>query len=179
MEYSHNSMRIYTWEEYEAIYEKVFKFLISINISQILYLPPEKFLRFIGVFLETKFRWNKFAVFCEIWKKKFPEKNPTSQVKSGVFLRKNEIPIGRRPFFERTSEAKCSEKQLANLEKPLANLEKPLVNECGRRVHLTTTPLSCQQASEASGNELPPSLPTSLPPDKVSLIFMKISRNEV
>ena len=82
----------------------------------------------------------------------------------GNFREKNnEITIGRRPFFERTSEAKCTEKPLVNFEKPLANLKKPLANECGRRVHLTTTPLSCQQASEASGNELPPYLPPSLP----------------
>ena len=39
----------------------------------------------------------------------------------GDFEKKNEITIGRRPFFERTSEAKCPEKPLANLEKPLAN----------------------------------------------------------
>ena len=79
-----------------------------------------------------------------------PEKNPPSSFKiGGIFEKKNEITIGRRPFFERTSEAKCPEKPLANLEKPLANLEKPLPNECGRRVHLTTTPLSCQPGGEA------------------------------
>ena len=56
--------------------------------------------------------------------------------KSGVFSEKKiKSPIGRRPFFESMSEAKCPEKPLANLEKPLANIEKPLANECGRRVH--------------------------------------------
>ena len=47
--------------------------------------------------------------------------------KSGVFSEKKiKIPLGRRPFFESKSEAKCPEKPLANLEKPLANIEKPL-----------------------------------------------------
>ena len=49
----------------------------------------------------------------------------------GYFREKKiENPIGRRHFFESTSEAKC--------------LEKPLANECGRRVYLTTTPLLYQ-----------------------------------
>ena len=87
------------------------------------------------------------------------EKNLTSSFKIGGFLEKKiEIPIGRRHFFETTSEAKCHEKSLANPEKPLANPEKPLANpekplanpekplanECGRRVYLTTTPLPFQ-----------------------------------
>ena len=63
-------------------------------------------------------------------KKKIHRKIFQLQVsKSGVFSRKkNEITIGRRPFFERTSEAKCPEKLLASLE-------NPLVDECGRRMH--------------------------------------------
>ena len=80
------------------------------------------------------------------------EKNPTSSFKIGdIFRKKIKIPIGRRPFFESMSEAKCPEKPLANpkkplanAEKPLANSEKPLANECGRRVYLTTTPLPYQ-----------------------------------
>ena len=49
--------------------------------------------------------------------------------KSGVFSEKKiEIPIGRRPFFESSSKAKCPKKPLANFEKLLANVEKPLAN---------------------------------------------------
>ena len=62
------------------------------------------------------------------------KKNPTLSFKIEG-LKKKKIPIGRRPFFESMSEAKCPEKPLANLEKPLANIEKPLANECERRVH--------------------------------------------
>ena len=55
------------------------------------------------------------------------EKNPTSTFKiGGIFGKKIEILIGRRPFFESSSKAKCPEKPLANFEKLLANVEKPL-----------------------------------------------------
>ena len=84
--------------------------------------------------------------------------------KSGVFSEKKiKIPLGRRPFFESKSEAKCPEKPLVNLEKPLANIEKPLANECGRRVHPNYDAPPLTTAGEARGNELPPSLPPSLP----------------
>ena len=83
-----------------------------------------------------------------------PEKNPTSIFKiGGIFEKKIEIPIGRRPFFESMSEAKCHEKALANLEKPLAN-------ECGRRVHPTATPLPWNPRGEAEWS-WPPYLPPS------------------
>ena len=79
------------------------------------------------------------------------EKNRTWSFKiGGIFeKKKNEIPIGRRHFFETTSEVKCPEKPLANPEKPLANPEKLLANECGRRVYLTATPLPWPPRGEA------------------------------
>ena len=100
--------------------------------------------------------------------------------KSGVFeKKKSQSQLVAGTFFETTSEAKCPEKPLANPEKSLANAEKPLAdsakplpNECGRRVYLTTTPLPYQP-------RVKPVLMSDLPPKKVSLIFMKIYRNEV
>ena len=72
--------------------------------------------------------------------------------KSGVFSEKKiKIPLGRRPFFESKSEAKCPEKPLVNLEKPLANIEKPLANECGRRVHPNYDAPPLTTAGEARG----------------------------
>ena len=44
--------------------------------------------------------------------------------KSGVFLeKKNEILIGRRPFFESTSEAKCPEKPQSGVAKRRVSAE--------------------------------------------------------
>ena len=65
--------------------------------------------------------------------------------------KKIKISIGRRPFFESMSEAKCPEKPLANLEKPLTNIEKPLANECERRVHTNCDAPPLTTAGEARG----------------------------
>ena len=68
------------------------------------YLPPslpKKFLWFLGVFLEWKFRWKKCAVFWKLWENFFlAEKNPTSSFKiRGILGKKIQNPMGSRPFF--------------------------------------------------------------------------------
>ena len=118
--------------------------------------------------------------------------------KSGVFSEKKiESVIGKRPFFESMSEAKCPEKPLANLEKPLANIEKPLAmprkaareprkaaceyrkaaREWVRKpcVPNCDTPHLKNREPKASGNELPTSLPPYLPTDQKS--FSDLSEN--
>ena len=88
----------------------------------------------------------------------FPGKNPASSFKKVRIL--VQIPYGKSALFA-----------LEPREKPHANPDKPLANECGRRVHPNYDAPTLTTAGEARGNELLSK--------KVSLIFMKIYRNEV